>query len=109
MTSTIAIALLWALPCAAQQAELSPVAIDTAVETDQAVDQNGNTATGVILDSVISVHLGRHLDAVTRPFAQRLSNTGEWNRQIWVAEVRYERPGRVGVRVDGGLIPSPVG
>ena len=37
------------------------------------------------------------------------ADTGEWNNQVWVAAVRYERRGRIGVRIDGGLIPSPVG
>jgi hypothetical protein len=43
-----------------------------------------------------------------RPFIQRLPSR-EWNRQVWVAQVRYERAGAVGVRVDAGLIPSPIG
>jgi hypothetical protein len=102
------LAIVTAAPCAAQEARELPVAIDTAAAVDHVVDQNGNTSTGVLLDSVISVQIAPHLEAVTRPFVQRLA-TGEWNRQIWVAELRYERSGAVGVRVDGGLIPSPVG
>lgn len=45
---------------------------------------------------------------MVRPWAQRQPN-GDWNRQIWVAAVRYQRPGTIGLRVDAGLIPSPVG
>jgi hypothetical protein len=44
-----------------------------------------------------------------RPQIQRLANSGEWNRQIWVAEMRYERSGPVAFRVEAGYIPSPVG
>ena len=43
-----------------------------------------------------------------RPWAQRQAS-GDWNKQIWVAAVRYQRPGPIGLRVDAGLIPSPVG
>jgi hypothetical protein len=95
-------------PARAQQARPSPVAIDTDVSVDRAVDGNGNTSGNIIVDSLVTVGLGSHVDAVARPFVQRLT-TGEWNKQIWVAELRYQRAGRVGVRVEGGLIPSPVG
>jgi hypothetical protein len=101
-------ALLLATPALAQESRVSPVAVDSDVSFDQSVDANGNTSTGVLFDSVASLRVGPHLEAVTRPFLQRQAN-GEWNWQVWVAEARYERPGRVGVRVDGGLIASPVG
>jgi len=92
----------------AQEARPSAVAIDTAMSMDETVDQNGNHVTGVFVDSVVSVGLGHGLETVVRPYVQRLP-TGEWNRQIWLATMRYERTGRVGLRIDGGLIPAPVG
>ncbi len=98
-----------AMPAAAQESHPSPVAIDSNVAVDQAFNEDGTRArAGVIVDAFISASLGKGLEFVARPFAQRLG-TGEWNRQIWLAEVRYERRGRVGVRVDAGLIPSPIG
>jgi hypothetical protein len=100
--------LLVAAPAHAQLSRPSVFAIDTTAAVDEAVDESGNTTTGVILDSVVSAELGRGFQAVVRPFVQRLGS-GEWNRQVWVAEVRYERQGTVGVRVDAGLIPSPIG
>lgn len=102
------LALLTTWPCAAQQSRFAPVAVDSDVSTDGAVDADGNTTSNIILDAVGSVRIADHLEAVVRPFLQR-SATGDWNWQVWVAEVRYERAGRVGVRIDGGLIPSPVG
>jgi len=101
-----AIALLAPVPSAAQQPSM--LAIDTVAAIDQTVDGNGSFTTGITLDAVASVALGRGFEGIVRPLAQRL-NTGEWNRQIWIAELRYERPGTIGVRVDDGLIPSPVG
>lgn len=97
-----------ALPCAAQIARPAAMAVDTVVAVDTSFDDNGRGTTGVIADSVVAVDFGHKLQGLVRPYAQRLGS-GEWNRQIWVAAVRYERPGRVGLRVDGGLIPSPVG
>jgi len=95
-------------PCLAQQAKYAAVAIDSDVYIDRAVDDSGATAGTLIIDSVGSVRLGSHFEAIVRPYVQRLTS-GEWNKQVWEAEVRYERPGPVGLRIDGGLIPSPVG
>jgi hypothetical protein len=77
-----------------------------AVDHTQALD--GDSSTGVVLDAVLSVGFGAGFEGMVRPFVQRLQS-GEWNRQIWVAAVRYQRPGPIGVRVDAGLIPSPIG
>jgi hypothetical protein len=85
-----------------------PVALETVAAVDESVDQRGNLVTGVTFDTVLSVALGNGFEAFTRPSAQRLPS-GEWNRQVWVAAVRYSRPGPVALRVDAGLIPSPVG
>lgn len=99
----------WSVQAFAQQAHPSRFAIDTSASVDEAVDANGNHVTGVIVDTLLSADLGSGFQAIVRPFAQRLANTGEWNRQVWIATLRYERPGPIGLRVDAGLIPSPVG
>ena len=104
------VALLLAGPPAwAQEARPSVLAIDSATSVDVTVDQNGNDVTGVFLDSSIAADLGHGFQGLVRPQVQRLSGSGEWNRQIWVADIRYERQGPVGFRVEGGYIPSPVG
>ena len=97
-----------ACPTAAQSARTANVYVDTAAAVDTSFDDAGRGTTGVIVDGIAEVNLGRGLQGIVRPFAQRLGS-GEWNRQVWIAAVRYERSGRVGVRVDGGLIPPPVG
>jgi hypothetical protein len=100
--------LLTATPAQAQLTRPSVFAIDTTASVDEAVDANGNFATGVIVDGVVSADLGGGVQAIVRPFLQRLTS-GEWNRQVWVAEIRYERQGDIGIRIDAGLIPSPIG
>ena len=103
------VVLLMAAPAAAQQAKPSVLSIDSATSVDFTSDGNGNDVTGVFLDTLVVGAFGRNVQAVVRPQIQRLANSGEWNRQIWVAEMRYERPGPVAFRVEGGYIPSPVG
>lgn len=105
----VALATVCAAPAAAQDSRPSLIAIDSNAAVDQTFSEDGTRApAGLVFDAVVSASLGRGFEAITRPFVQRLQS-GEWNRQIWLAEVRYERHGRVGLRVEAGLIPSPIG
>jgi hypothetical protein len=108
-TACAVMLLLGAVSASAQQARPAALSIDSAAAVDVTVDADGNDVTGVFLDSLVTANLGRGLQAMVRPQVQRLANTGEWNRQIWVAEARYERTGRVATRFEGGYIPSPIG
>ena len=98
-----------ACPVSAQQATLSRIAVDSVVSADSTIDGDGHAVNGVIADSLIAVNIGRGFAGLVRPFVQRLANSGEWNRQIWIADLRWERQGAVSVRVDAGYIPSPIG
>lgn len=93
---------------AGQLARPSPLALDTAASFDQTRTFNGGNGSGAILDAEMSVSFGAGFEGMIRPWAQRQA-TGGWNKQIWVAAVRYQRPGPIGFRVDAGLIPSPIG
>lgn len=107
--AALALALIGMRPASAQDSRPSPIAVDSNAAVDQAFNDDGTRArTGFLFDAFISAELGKGFEFVTRPFVTRLAS-GEWNRQIWLAEVRYERHGRVGVRAEAGLIPSPIG
>jgi len=95
-------------PLLAQETRASLVAIDTVASFDERVDRDGNYETGLSVDALVSVGLGRGLEAVIWPIVQRLGS-GQWNHDVWIASVRYERAGPIGLRVEGGLVPSPVG
>jgi hypothetical protein len=103
------VVLLMAAPAAAQEARPSLLSIDSSASVDTTVDANGNHVSGIFLDTMVVADFGKNLQAIVRPQVNRLANSGEWNRQIWIAEMRYERPGAVAFRVEGGYIPSPVG
>jgi hypothetical protein len=97
------------LPASAGQlARPETVAVDSAVVVDRTHVIDGSNTSGVTMDAVMSMGIGAGFEAIVRPWVQRTPN-GEWNRQIWVATMRYERPGPIGLRVDAGLIPSPIG
>ena len=101
--------LLWAGPAAAQRITAPPwLTLDTSADVDRAVDESGATTGGAIFDAYIAARIAPGLEIAARPWTQRQAN-GEWNRQLWLAAVRYEHKGPVGVRVEGGLITSPVG
>jgi hypothetical protein len=111
LTGAVAVALALALaaPASAQVATPSRVAVDASVAVDETVSEGGSGTAGFIADALVSVDLGGNVQFITRPYAQRVANSAEWNAQVWVAALRYERPGPVGIRVDGGFIPSPMG
>ena len=97
-----------AQPLFAQETRPAPAAIDTVASFDEAADFRGNYATGVSADALVSVGLGRGLEGVIWPIVQRLGS-GQWNHDLWIASVRYQRAGPIGLRVEAGLVPSPVG
>ena len=101
--------LLAASVAQAQLARPASVAIDSSIAIDRTqLVSSGDYSSGVTMDGVMSIGMGAGFEGIVRPWVQK-SPTGEWNRQIWMAAVRYERPGPVGLRVDAGLIPSPIG
>ena len=49
------------------------------------------------------------LDFRARPVVFRRSFDGAWQAQMYELALRYERPGKIGVRIDGGVFPSSLG
>ena len=87
----------YAQPLFDQEIRPAPVAIDTVASFDEAADFRGNYATGVSADALVSVGLGRGLEGVLWPFLQRLGS-GQWNHDVRIASVRYQRAGPIGLR-----------
>lgn len=108
LVSGVVLLLTATVASAGQLARPASIALDSAVSVDQTRTFSGDNSTGAILDAVLSVGFGAGFEGMIRPWAQRQAN-GEWNKQIWIAAVRYQRPGPIGLRVDAGLIPSPIG
>lgn len=92
----------------AQLARPALMAVDSSVAVDRTDTVDSGYTSGVTMDAVMTMGLGAGFEAMVRPWIQKTA-AGEWNRQIWVAALRYQRPGPIGFRVDAGLIPSPTG
>ena len=91
------------------EAQTSRLALDAVVAGD--VDhgsQVSRKATGWF-DLFGAVRITEHLDLRARPVVFRRSFDGTWQAQMYELALRYERPGRVGWRVDAGQFTSPIG
>ncbi len=93
----------------AQESRPSRLVVDTVAVFNRSVDGDGNGTTDLVVDAIVSASLGRGFEAISWPIAQRLAVTGEWSQDVWIAALRYERPGAIGLRIEGGLLPSPLG
>jgi hypothetical protein len=103
------VAALSAAPARAQGLRAPAwLTLDTSADVDRSVDASGATTGGAIFDAYIAARVAPGLEIAARPWTQRQAS-GEWNRQLWLAAVRYEHKGPIGVRIEGGLITSPVG
>jgi hypothetical protein len=67
----------------------------------------------VWLDVFGAVRIAEGLDVVARPVVSRRTFDGEWQKQLYQLGVRYERgrsnPDNVGVRIEAGQMPQPIG
>jgi hypothetical protein len=97
----------------AAQAQTPPVALDVVGAVDGVGHSTPPRSVQVWLDVFGAVRLAEGLDVVARPVIWRRAFDGEWQEQLYQLGVRYERgrsdPSRVGVRIDVGQMPSPIG
>jgi hypothetical protein len=69
----------------------------------------------IVVDVLATIDLGGGWQAYVRPWFRlphptTLANPSPpWDKQIYQAAVRYERPGRIATRLETGYIASPVG
>ncbi|MBY0494681.1 MAG: hypothetical protein K2Y23_10735 [Cyanobacteria bacterium] len=90
-------------------AQTSRLALDVVAAAD--VDRGSQVtrkATGWF-DLFGAVRIAENLDFRVRPVVFRRTFDGSWKTQLYELALRYERPGRVGLRVDAGQFTSPIG
>ena len=95
-----------AVPAVAQTSRLS-LDVVAAADVDHG-SQVSRKATGWF-DAFAAVRIAENVDLRARPVVFRRSFDGEWQAQLYELALRYERPGRIGLRVDAGQFTSPIG
>lgn len=62
----------------------------------------------LIFDQTSTVGVGGGLDVIVRPWARRMPG-GDWGAEMYQLQIRYTSATRVPIRVDAGIICSPIG
>ncbi len=109
-TTVAAGALLLGLVRASSAQSLSRVSLDSvgAMDLFKGEGTTGHPGASIDISSVIRV--GGGWSVHLRPwFFKSSANGSTWSREMYQAAARYERPGRVALRVDAGYIASPIG
>lgn len=94
-----------ATAAAAQEAAPARVSADTVISASLFSD---NDRPGAIFDATARVELGGGATIVVRPWA-RLRPDRTWTAQWYQLQLRYQSRTRVPLRVDAGIITSPLG
>jgi hypothetical protein len=97
------------LAAANAAAQSSRFALDTVAAVDGGVGSQVARFSSAWFDVFGAVRIADGLDVRVRPVVFRRSFDGTWQTQMYELATRYERPGRIGFRVDGGVFPSPIG
>ncbi len=109
------VVLLLTAVAAHAQTPYDRVSLDTTVGVDLFRGDNVSDRPQIIVDIIGTVQLGDRWQVYMRPWF-RLPRPSPpnaavppWDVELYQANVRYERPGRIATRVDAGYITSPVG
>ena len=62
----------------------------------------------MVFDATATVRLTDTLDVIVRPWIRRLPG-GDWSKEMYQLQVRYQPATRLPLRIDAGIISSPLG
>jgi hypothetical protein len=102
-----------AAPASAQS--VARFVLDSAVGIDAFGGENISHRPQIIIDVSAGVRIGDHWQLYVRPWfrlprpSSPTAAAPPWEKELYQAGVRYERPGAVATRVDAGYIISPIG
>ena len=101
-----AIALICTSPASAQNLLSDRVSVEFA----SAITSSSPEPTDpfVVLDATATVRITETLDVIARPWFRRLPG-GDWSKEMYQLQVRYQPSTRIPLRVDAGIISSPLG
>jgi hypothetical protein len=97
------------LSAAPSFAQTQRFSLDTVAAVDGDAGSSVTRKSTAWFDVFGAARIVHGLDFRARPVVFRRSFDGTWQTQMYELALRYERPGKVGVRFDGGVFPSPLG
>ena len=92
-------------PALAQEARGARVSAETVVSASML---SGNDRPGVVFDATARVEVGHGATLIIRPWAWRRPDA-TWSKQWYQLQLRYQTRTRVPLRLDAGIITSPLG
>ena len=85
---------------------IGPPAIEAVAAVQTSSDEPGDPF--LFFDLATTVPIGTRFGAIVRPYAHRLAG-GEWDAEMYQLQLRYQSGTRIPVRIDAGIISSPLG
>jgi hypothetical protein len=106
----VAVALASLLTYAAPASAQSFLSQRVSVEFASAITTNSATPADpfLVFDATATVRLADSFDVIVRPWSRRLPG-GDWSNEMYQLQVRYQPATRVPLRIDAGIISSPLG
>jgi hypothetical protein len=91
-------------------AQTSPLVGPPAIEAVASIAASSDAPDDPFLffDLATTVPIGDHFGAIVRPYAHRLAG-GDWSAEMYQLQLRYQSSTKIPVRVDAGIITSPLG
>ena len=105
VAAAVLLALCGAAAAGAQESAPARISADTALSISMV---SSNQHAGGMLDATVSLDAGKGVTAIVRPWAWKRPD-GTSTFQWYQLQVRYQSRTRVPVRIDAGVISSPLG
>ena len=105
----LAICLMLILAPFSASAQSSRFALDAVAAVDADEGSSVTRKSTAWFDVFGAARIVEGLDFRARPVVFRRSFDGAWQTQMYELALRYEKPGKIGFRIDGGVFPSSLG
>jgi hypothetical protein len=102
-------------PSPAHAQAVSRFSLESVVGIDEFGGENVNNRPQIVIDIFAGMRVGDNWQFFVRPWFRLPRPTtptapaAPWDKQLYGAGVRYERPGKISTRVEAGYLVSPVG
>ncbi len=113
--SAISALIVVATAATASAQSFARFALDSVVSIDEFAGENASDRPQIVIDVSAAVRVGDHWQLYVRPWfrmprpSSPTAAVPPWEKELYQAGVRWERPGAIATRFDAGYILSPIG